>query len=226
MNQARRISLLIPARNEYEALPHMLEGLPRDFAHEIIVVDGHSDDGTPVLARKSGCKVVIQEGRGYGMGVISGIKAAEGDLLCFMDADGSYDPEALPRLLELIDQGYDIVFCSRYLPGAGSDDDTFIRKLGNKFFTVLARAMFKIKLTDSLFFYALGKKEVFEALELTARGFAICIEIPIKVQKAGYKYTEIPSKERPRLAGQSKVNAIWDGLLILATMIKLKCKGY
>ncbi len=226
MNQAHKISLIIPARNENEALPHMLEGLPRDLTHEIIVVDGHSDDGTPVLARKSGCKVVTQEGRGYGMGVISGIKAAEGDLLCFMDADGSYDPEALPRLIELIDQGYDMAFCSRYLPGAGSDDDTFIRKLGNKFFTVLGRVMFKIELTDSLFFYALGKKEVFEALGLTARGFAICIEIPVKVHKAGYKYTEIPSRERPRFAGRSKVNAVWDGLLILATMIGLKLKGY
>ena len=225
MNPAHRISLLIPARNEYEALPHMLEDLPRDLAHEIIVVDGHSDDGTPVLARKAGCKVVTQEGRGYGQGVISGIKAAEGDLLCFMDADSSCDPEALPRLIEAIDQGYDMVFCSRYLPG-GSRENLIIRGLGNKLFALLAGVMFKLKLTDAIFFYALGKKEMFEALGLTARGFSIRAEIPIKMHKAGYKYTEIPSKERPRFAGQSKVNAIWDGLLILATMIGLKLKGY
>ncbi len=225
MNEAHRISLLIPARNEYDALPHMLEDLPKDFAHEIIVVDGHSDDGTPVLARKSGCKVVIQEGRGYGMGVISGIKAAEGDLLCFMDADCSGDPGALPRLLETVNQGYDMVFCSRYLPG-GSRENMMIRGLGDKVFTFLARALFKVDLTDAILFYALGKKEAFEALGLTARGFSIRAEVPIKLHKAGYKYTEIPSRERPRFAGRSKVNAMWDGLMILATMIKLKCKGY
>ena len=160
------------------------------------------------------------------MGVISGIKAARGDLLSFLDADGSYDPSALARLLEVIEQGYDIVFCSRYLAGAGSDDDTFIRRLGNKIFTALLRLMFGVRLTDALFFYALGKKEVFEALGLESTDFSICVEIPIKVHKRGYKYTEIPSAERKRIAGVSKVNAAWDGLRILAAMVKFKLKGY
>ncbi len=220
-----RISVLVPARDERESLPAMLEELPKDLIHEIIVVDGHSNDGTPQLVRKLGYRVITQQGRGYGMAVISGLRAAGGDLVTFMDADGSFDPKELPRLLELIEQGYDIVFCSRYLPGAGSDDDTFIRKLGNKIFTVLLRTMFGVRLSDALFFYALGKKAVFARLDLECKDFALCVEVPIKVHRAGYKYTEIASTERRRLAGVSKVNAALDGLRILAAMLKLRFGG-
>jgi len=113
-----------------------------------------------------------------------------------------------------------------YLAGAGSDDDTFIRWLGNKIFTFLLRLMYGVRLTDALFFYALGKKEVFESLDLESTDFSICVEIPIKVHKRGYKYTEIPLTERQRIAGVSKVNAAWDGLRILAAMVKFKLKGY
>jgi glycosyltransferase involved in cell wall biosynthesis len=173
-----------------------------------------------------GHTLVTQDGRGYGMGVISGIKAATGELLTFMDADGSYDPAALPRMLELIDQGNDIVFCSRYLPDSGSDDDTAIRALGNWVFTFLLRTLFGVKLSDALFFYALGRRELFEGLDLEARDFSLCVEIPVKVHKAGYRYAEIPLKERTRIAGVSKVNALWDGLSILAFMVRLKLKGY
>lgn len=225
MSDRYRISVLIPARDESESLPAMLEELPKDLIDEIIVVDGHSEDGTPEIARKLGYKVIRQEGRGYGRGVISGIKAAGGDLLSFMDADGSFDPKELPRLRDLIEQGYDIVFCSRYLPGAGSDDDTVIRRLGNGIFTFLLRTMFGVRLTDALFFYALGKKEIFERLDLACNDFSLCVEVPIKVHRAGYKYTEIASKERPRIAGVSKVNAAQDGLRILTAMLKFRFGG-
>lgn len=221
-----RISIVILARNERESLPKVLAELPADQVHEIVVVDGHSTDGTAELVRRLGHGVVTQEGRGYGLGVVSGIKAASGEFLTFMDADGSYDPGALPRMLELVEQGNDIVFCSRYLPGAGSDDDTIVRSVGNWLFTFLLRAMFGVRLSDALFFYALGRKELFKGMDLEARDFAMCVEIPIKVHKAGYRYAEMPLRERARIAGKTKVNAFWDGLAILAFMVRLKLRGY
>ncbi len=203
----------------------MLDELPKDLIDEIIVVDGHSSDGTPEHVRSLGYTAVTQEGRGYGMGVISGIHAADGDLLTFMDADGSYDPEALTRMKQTIEQGYDIVFCSRYRKESGSDDDTMIRWLGNKTFTFLLRILFGVRLTDSLFFYALGRKDMFEALDLRCADFSLCIEVPVKVHQKGFRYTEIPSRERPRIAGVSKVNAVYDGIRILAAMIRLRLQG-
>jgi glycosyltransferase involved in cell wall biosynthesis len=225
VNEGRRISVVIPARNEKESLPAVLDELPKDQLHEILVVDGHSTDGTADVVRGLGYRAVTQTGRGYGMGVISGIKAATGDLLTFMDADGSYDPEAIARMLAGIEAGNDFVFCSRYMKGAGSDDDTIIRLVGNMVFTFLMRLMFGVRISDSLFFYALGKKSVFEKLDLRCEDFALCIEVPIKVHRGGFRYTEIPSRERPRIAGVTKVNAFTDGLRILGSMIRLRLTG-
>lgn len=222
MRSGERISVIIPARNEREALPSVLAEIPRDLVHEIIVVDGHSTDGTAELARRLGVKVVVQEGRGYGMAVRTGLREATGDLVTFMDADGSYDPAALPRMLEGIRRGDDVVFCSRYAPEAGSDDDTPVRYVGNVVFTWLVRRLFGVRLSDSLFFYALGRREVLERLDLRCRGFALCVEVPIKVHEAGLRYSEIPCRERRRVAGESKVNALTDGIRILAWLLRLR----
>ncbi len=92
MSNKHRIFVLILALNERESLPEMLAELPKDDIDEIVAIDGHSTDGTPELVRELGYRAVAQEGKGCGMGVISGIKAAQGDLLSFVDADGSYVP--------------------------------------------------------------------------------------------------------------------------------------
>jgi glycosyltransferase involved in cell wall biosynthesis len=222
MKAGERISVIIPARDERDSLPAVLLELPRHLVYETIVVDGHSTDGTPEVVRRLGHRVVVQRGRGYGSAVLSGIEHATGDLLTFIDADGSYDPAALPAMLERIRQGDDVVFCSRYLPGAGSEDDTPIRYLGNLVFTWLVRRLFGVRITDSLFFYALGKRAVFETVALESRGFALCAEVLIKIHRAGYRYSEIPSRERPRIAGKSKVNALVDGARILLSLVRLR----
>jgi glycosyltransferase involved in cell wall biosynthesis len=225
MGKDLRISVVIPARNERESLPAVLKELSTKNLHEVLVVDGHSSDGTPDVVRNAGFKVVAQDGRGYGAGVMTGMKIAAGDLVTFMDADGSYDPEAIPRMRALIEnEGYDVVFCSRYLPESGSDDDTFIRLTGNMIFTTLMRVLFGVKLSDALFFYALARTDIYRSIKWEYPNFALCVEIPIKVHQAGYKYTEIPSRERPRIGGVSKVNAFTDGLSILWAMIKLRLR--
>jgi len=221
VSEELKLTIIVPARNEAECLPAMLRELPTDV-HEVIVIDGHSTDGTPDIVRELGFRVETQEGRGYGMGIRSGIKLATGDVITCMDADGSYDPEALGRLMAGIKDGNDGVFCSRYLPESGSDDDTPIRWLGNMVFTILLRLLHGVRLSDSLFYYALIRREVLQGLPLVSTDFSACIEIPILMHKMGYTYAEIPSRERERMAGISKVNAMTDGLLILKSMIQFK----
>jgi len=137
-----------------------------------------------------------------------------------MDADGSYNPLALKEMLKEINNGYDVVFGSRYLPNSGSDDDTFVRYIGNKLFTLFMQKLFKVKLTDALFLYILAKKEVFDRIDMESTHFEWCIEFPIKVHRAEIKYKEIPVKERKRIAGKSKVNAFSDGFKILYGLLK------
>ena len=74
MSNNHRLSVLIPALNERESLPQMLAELPKHVIDEIVVIDGHSTDGTPELVRELGYRAVAQEGKGYGMAVISGIE--------------------------------------------------------------------------------------------------------------------------------------------------------
>jgi len=215
-----KISLIIPTKNERDCLPRTLEELPKDLLREIIVVDAQSSDGTAELARKMGCKVLTQEGKGYGIAVDMGIKHAVGELISIFDADGSYDPAALKVLLQGIEDGNDVVFCSRYLPESGSDDDTIIRYIGNRLFSFILRRIYGVKITDSLFDYFLAKREALDKIQMTSKGFERSMEFPIRVHNAGLRYTEIPSKERRRIAGSSKLNAFVDGLKILWVLLK------
>lgn len=214
------ITVVIPTKNERDCIGPVLEELPKDVVDEIIVVDANSADGTADYVRELGYRVIQQPGKGYGDAVRTGLAAAASELVTFVDADGSYDPAALTEMLQGIQDGNDFVFCSRYRPESGSDDDTLIRLIGNKLFTFLLRAIHGVRITDSLFLYMLGRKEALDKLDIRSDDFGYCIELPIRVHKAGLKYAEIPSRERPRLAGDSKVNAFTDGLTILKAVLR------
>ncbi len=216
-----RVTLLIPARNEADCIGTVLADVDPAVVDEVIVVDGHSTDGTPELVREMGFTVIPQEGLGYGLAVRTGVRHASGDVITMVDADGSYRLEDLPLLLQCLEGGFDIAYGSRYLPGSGSADDTPIRYAGNMIFTKLLRLLHGVKISDSLFLYVAARKEVFEALPMTSTGFDYCVEFPIRAHKMGFSYTEVPSFEKARVAGDSKVNAWSDGLVILRTMLRL-----
>ena len=138
-----------------------------------------------------------------------------------MDGDGSYNPKALQEMKNLI-KDLDAVFCSRYKDGAKSPDDTFIRALGNKFFTGLVRFRFGCNITDSLFFYPMFKRDILNFIELKSNDFTLCLELPVQVHQKKLRYTEILSEERERYAGKTKVNALIDGLKILRGIFSIK----
>jgi glycosyltransferase involved in cell wall biosynthesis len=214
------ISVIIPTLNEAGCLRKVIEDIP-EIVTEIIVVDGGSTDGTVELAKSLGVKVVIQEKKGLGDALMLGIKSSHEDIVVFLDGDGSFNPYDIKVMVKLIQEGNDVVFGTRYHPESGSQDDTPIRYLGNQFFTGLMRLIFKVNLSDSLFMYVAAKRNALEALNLKSPGFEFCIEFAIKVHLSGLSYTEMPSFERKRIAGKSKVNAFIHGLIILWTLIKL-----
>ncbi len=215
-----KVSIVIPARNEVDCIGGLLDGIPKDRVDEILVVDGHSTDGTPELIRSLGYNVIPEEGKGFGAACSTGTRHAKGDIIVIMDADGSHNPEDMPRLLDKLHEGYDVVFGSRYLPGSGSADDTWFRYVGNKMFTFLLNLVHGVRLSDSLFLYVAARAEVFKSLEIKSANFEYCMEFPIKVHKAGFKYTDIPVFELKRFAGESKVSAIYHGFRILWALLK------
>lgn len=215
-----KVSVITITLNEADSIGKVLAEIPKDVVDEILVVDGHSIDGTADVVKKLGYKVIFQDGKGYGDAFATGVKHTQGEVLILMDGDGSPNPQHIPLLLEKIKAGYDLAWASRYLPSAGSEDDTLIRHIGNKLFTFLVQKIYKMPITDILYMFTAVKREVFEALELNISDFGYCVELPIKAHKAGFKFAEVPSLERKRFSGKSRVNASWDGLKILTTILK------
>ena len=214
------VSLIIMALNEAECIGRVLDDVDDSVISEVLVIDGGSTDGTQDLVRRAGYKVMQQEGEGWGNAFLTGIKFAKGEVITLVDADGSYNQSDIPKLLDVLNQGYDIAYGSRYLPGARSDDDTVIRWFGNKLFTALVNLVHGVSVSDSLYLFIATRKKVIESLKLSSSGFELCVEFSIKAYKAGYTHKEIPSIEKARIAGHSKVNALTDGFRILRTILR------
>lgn len=211
--------MIIPTLNEAGCIEQTLSEIPKNSVDEIIVVDGHSADGTADIVRKLGYTILMQKSKGYGGAFAEGIDAATGDILVLMDADGSHDPADIPRLTDKLKEGYDFVVGVRYTPGSQSYDDTLIRHTGNMFFTFLVNLIHKVFVSDALYLYVAIRKDQFHKIQPKTTGFEYCVEVLIRAHKAGLKIAQVPCIERLRIGGQSKVNALMDGLRILNVIL-------
>jgi len=219
MSIMKNLTLVIPAKNEEYSLPKVLNEI-KFFKCKKIIVLGKSDLKTIKSLNNFDCKIIKQENSGYGNAIIEGINKTKTKYVCIFNADGSFDPKYLSSMLKKSIQGFNFIFASRYLNQAGSDDDTFLTLIGNKIFTFFGRFFFKLKLSDILFTFILGETQKFRNLKLKSKDFRLCVEIPIKIVKKKFTYTEVPSFERSRLGGKKKLNEFKDGFLILFAMLK------
>ena len=214
-----KLTLIIPAKNEAESLPKVLSEL-KDYGFKIIVIVEQSDIKTIESIKNFDCEIVYQPDKGYGNALIEGINNVVSDYLCIFNADGSFDPKYLDQMLKFSENEIDFVFASRYMDSGGSDDDTFLTKIGNYFFSTFGKIFFSLKISDILFTFVLGKTESFKKLNLQSNDFCLCVEMPIKAKKLKMNMIDIPSFERSRIAGKKKVNEFRDGFKILVYMIR------
>ena len=219
------VSLIIPTLNEAGSIEAVLDEIPRDVVDEVLIVDGASTDGTAELVRGKGDRVIQQEGRGYGAAIATGFKHVSGDIIVLADADGSYNLGDIRRLVQRVQDGADLALGSRYLPESGSEDDTLVRYVGNKLFTWTLNKLYGVELSDVLFFYVAMRRDVVRSIVADSPGFEYIVEFLIKAQRAGFKFAEIPSAEKARPAGKSKVNAFKDGLRMLWIMLLARVWG-
>lgn len=215
----KNLTLIIPAKAEADSLPKVLEEI-KEYDCSVIVVMESSDIETINAAKNYNIKIVYQTSKGYGDALIEGINNAKTDYLCIFNADGSFDPKYLKHMLDTCENNFDFVFASRYLSKGGSDDDTILTKLGNFIFTKIGNIFFSIKISDILYTFLLGKTKSFKKLNLKSKDFSLCVEMPIKAQRLGMNFIDIPSYERKRIAGIKKVSEFKDGFKILIYMIK------
>ena len=218
---AATVSVVIPARNEAANLPHVFASLP-PWVDEIIVVDGHSVDDTVAVTRElcSRARVIAQTGRGKGDALQAGFNAATGDIIVSMDADGSTDGAEIIQFVGALLAGADFAKGSRFSGSGGSEDITPIRRYGNWVLGMLVNRMFRTQFTDLCYGYNAFWARHLEALHIDCTGFEVETLMNIRAAKAGLRIQEIPSIERPRLHGESNLNAIGDGWRILRLIVQ------
>ena len=216
------LTLVIPAKNESESLPQVLDDLIKFKLKTIIVLEKEDIKTIESINKYQNIIILYQKNKGYGDALIEGINKVNTEYFCIFNADGSFLSSELKIMHNLLnDNSTDFVFGSRYMPGASSEDDTIVTLIGNKLFSFIGNFFFFLGISDILYTYVMGNTQKAKDLNLKSKDFAFCVELPIKAKKMGYRLISSPSNEKARIAGKKKVNAFKDGLMILIAMIKL-----
>jgi len=225
-----RVGMVIPAFNEEEALPLVLEELPGGILSRLIVVDNASTDNTAELAKQGGAEVVYEARAGYGQACLTGIAAlrsasASGepglgaeDVVVFLDGDHSDFPDDLAVVLEpILTDRADMVIGSRVLGGATMDALLPQAWFGNRLACLLLRVLFGARHTDLGPFRAIRMRAL-DHLGMADRDFGWTIEMQLKARTARMRVVEVPVRYRQRI-GVSKITGTWRGTLLAAWKI-------
>lgn len=218
-SSAPRVSVILPAYNEAEALPIVLAELGRvlNADYEIIVVDDGSEDETAAVARAFPCRVLRHKvNRGKGAAIRTGLAHAHGALIVVSDADATYPSDAIPRIVELL-ADHDVVRCKR---PHDSEHMPVVNQVGNWLFDKLLALLHGLDGSDHLSgLYGL-RREALLRMHLVSTGFDIEAEIGIKARVRGLRTAAVPVAYHPRL-GEKKLRPLQDGFRILARIIAL-----
>jgi glycosyltransferase involved in cell wall biosynthesis len=214
-----KLSLIMPARNEAAALGPLLEEIRRLLPEaEMIVVDDGSTDGTPAIATGCGARVISHPyPKGNGAAVKTGARAATGDILVFMDADGQHRPEDIPRLLAKLEEGYDMAVGAR---GMG-DHAGAHRGLANAVFNRLASWMANNRVEDLTSGFRAVRAALFRRfLYLLPNSFSYPTTITMSFFRAGLGVAYVPVAMPPRI-GKSHIRPLHDGVRFILIIIKI-----
>ena len=214
-----KISIVLPAKNESAAIGQTLAQIQQlQFAHEIIVVNDGSTDQTKQVAESAGAKVVTHPySKGNGAAIKTGARTATGDIIVFMDADGQHDPQDIPRLIEKIEQGYDLVVGARQKGSQASVG----RGIANALYNNLATYMTEQKVEDlTSGFRAVRADKFREFLYLLPNGFSYPTTSTMAFFRAGYSVTYVPIHAAKRI-GKSHIQPLKDGVRFFLIIFKI-----
>jgi glycosyltransferase involved in cell wall biosynthesis len=215
-----RVSVVIPTLNEARNLRYVLPSIPGDV-FEVILVDGYSEDGTVEIAKSllPTIRIVMERQHGKGAALCTGFRAAEGDIIVALDADGSTDPTEIPRFVDALLEGADFAKGSRFLPNGGSTDISRLRAFGNWGFVQLVRLLYGGRYTDLCYGYNAFWTSALPTLALDGTGFEIETMMNLRALREGLLVTEVPSFEHSRIHGVSNLRTFRDGWRVLRTIL-------
>lgn len=214
------ITVVIPTLNEAKNLPDVLNRLP-EWIDEVIIVDGHSTDETVAVAK--GCrpdvKIVLQDGKGKGNALACGFRAASGDIIVMLDADGSTDPTEIPRFVAALTNGFDFAKGTRFITGGGSADITLLRRVGNKAITGMVNVIWGVQYSDLCYGYNAFWTRSLSSVHPYCNGFEVETLMGIRAAASDIKVVEVPSFEAARRHGASNLKAGRDGVRVFRTIL-------
>jgi glycosyltransferase involved in cell wall biosynthesis len=200
---AVEVSIVMPCLNEVETLASCIAEARQaivkgGYAAEIIVADNGSTDGSQLVARELGARVVDVQRKGYGSALIGGIDAAQGRFVVMGDADASYDFAAIGPLIAKLRDGYDLVVGNRFLGGIEPGAMPWSHRwLGNPVLSSINKMFFHAPVGDTHCGLRAFTKDAYEKMRLRATGMEFASEMVIKASLKGMRITEVPVVLRP-----------------------------
>ena len=215
-----KISVILPAKNEAEGLRSVLPALRACLPDaEVIVVDDGSTDDTAAVAAAHGARVLSSPyPMGNGAAIKRGARAATGEILVFMDADGQHDPAWIPKLLEKLEEGYDMVVGARDWAGQAGVS----RGMANAFYNWLATRMTGYPVKDLTSGFRAVRAERFrEFLHLLPNGFSYPTTSTMAFFRSAYPVAYVPIPVARRVGTNSHIRPLKDGIRFLLIIFKI-----
>lgn len=212
-----KLSVVIPARNEMESVARTVRELVStltmaEIEHEVLVVDDASTDGTAEIvealaAELPGVRCLSSPyAPGFGLAVRAGIERAGGEAVAILMADGSDDPRNLVRYQEILEQGYDCAFGSRFIAGSEVVDYPRLKLVINRVVNRGIQVLFRHGYNDTTNACKAYRREVIDSIQpLLSNHFNLTVEMPLKAIVRGHSYAVVPISWRNRTQGQSKL---------------------
>ncbi|HEX3727284.1 MAG TPA: glycosyltransferase family 2 protein [Pirellulales bacterium] len=218
--QRATVTLLIPTLNEIVGMQAIMPLIERQWVDQILILDGGSTDGTIEWARAQGYEVIVQTEPGIRQGYREALPRITGDIILTFSPDGNSIAELIPKLVDKMSEGYDMVIASRYLGPAKSEDDDLLTAFGNWLFTKTVNLLNGGHYTDVMVIFRAYKKQIIHDLDLVGdrwhatpeRLFRCRISweplLSARAARRKLKVTEIPGDEPARIGGERKLR-IW-----------------
>ena len=213
-----KLSIVIPAHNEEETIVPTVESLVAalgraEIDHEIVVVDDASTDATAdrvsaLAERYPSVRLHANRGprHGFGMAVTAGLDVYEGDAVAIVMADGSDDPGDVIAYYDLLQQGFDCAFGSRFMPGSVVHDYPWFKLTLNRVVNFGIRVLFRHGYNDTTNAFKAYRREVIDNVRpFLSHHFNLTVELPLKAIVRGHSYAIIPITWTNRKSGESKL---------------------